>query len=396
MKNIIITAGLTVIFSLSFSSCGKKAEDHKAGSAENIINDNIEAALAEETHKELQAAIIAGDVSKFKSILDTKKQVDLNKILADGETLITTAVIHDQQQILQLLFNNNASIFRTNDKKENPLMVAARLGNEAMVRILVTLGAKTDTKDANGNTPLHLAILSQHEAIALYLINLRINYDITNNDDKTPLQLAQMLQMDNVVSLLRSLIQQSVSLPDRAAVRSIFTLGSFDNINELILRYPTILTEYVDLNFFALIFNSHPHDDALSIANLLLKKGVNIQGPANAETTPLIEAIKKNTDVNYEDIVALILSNKVNPNIQDASGKTALIWAIKVNSAPITKSLLDNLALEKYTYYVNGKKKTMKACDEARTVKKDLKTTEAKKANEDIMDYLGCGLRWLF
>lgn len=275
-------------------------------------------------------------------------------------------------------------------------MVAARIGNEAMVRLLITLGAKTDTKDADGNTPLHLAILNNHESIALYLINLKINYDITNDNDKTPLQLAQMLQMEKVVALLRGMIQKSLSIPDRISVKSIFSLGSLEIIKDLINSYPDVLTEYVDLNFYALVINSHSHDDALAITNLLLQKGVNIQGPGNAETTPLIEAIKKNTIVNYEDIVDLIMKKQVNPNIQDQYGKTALIWAIYTNSAPIAKSLIDANALEKYTYYVNGRKKTMKACDEARTVKKDLKTEEAKKANEDIMDYLGCGLRWLF
>ncbi len=379
------------MFALCLISCGKKAQEldnNQTGKESSSTQTNLE----EETHKDLYEAIKHDNLIGLKKLLELKSQVDLNKLLEDGETLLTAAVTYNRFQMIEILFENNASLFRGNSKKQNPLMVAAKLGYGDIVRLLITLGSKNNYKDIDGNTALHLAVLNKYEDIALYLINGEANIDITNNENLTALKIAESLNLSKVVSLLRSLTQFNVGLPDRVTVKNLVTLGDLETLNQLFTRYPSLIHEYKDLNFFSLIIKSHGHDKALSMLHLLLGYGGDLNGPAGAETTPLIEAIKR----NYEDFVILMLKENVNPNGLDAENKSPLIWSIEANFPSMAKMLIDKNAMEKYSFDLNGRRKTMKACDVAREVKKRVTSTEDKKSNEDIMDLLGCGLRWLF
>ena len=382
---------ILVTMLLGASSCGKKAKDQQTNVPDQVMQAS-EAAMIAETHKELYEAIVANDIVKVRKLLETKTQLDLNIILEDGETLITTAVNKDLYPIVELLLENNASLYKPNIRNESPLMVASKLGHENLVRLLISLGSRPDTKDLNGNTALHLAILNKHEEIALYLINSRSNIDITNNLDQTALRLAETLNLKKVLDLLRSLTQTSVGLPSKIEVRNILTLGDVISINQLFSKYPALAQDYKDLNFFVLIMRSHSHDKALSMTNLMISLGANLDGPSGAEITPLIEAVKQ----SYDDFVELMLKENVNPNNLDDKGNSALIWSIRSNNLTNVNRLIDKNAAVKYTYYVNGSKKTMNACDVAREVKKTVSSSEAKKTNEDILDALNCGLRWLF
>jgi len=271
-------------------------------------------------------------------------------------------------------------------------MEAARHGYENQVRLLITLKSMTDAKDANGNTALHLAILNKHETVALYLINSQTNIDITNNDNQTALKLAEILNLKKVLNLLRSLTQSSVGLPTKADVINLITLGDLESLKQVLDKYPAIVHEYKDINFYTLVMENQPHDVALSMTHLLIIYGVHLAGPSLTDVTPLIEAVKR----NYEDFVAIILKDNVNPNVLDSKGNSALIWAIKRNNVNVVKMLLDKNALEKYTYFEDGRKLTMKSCTIVKEMKKLSTSPEEKKANEDIHDLLGCGLSWLF
>ena len=322
MKQNVHITSLCLFMALALSACGKKAKDRLL--EKNNPGQAIETNLIVETHKELQAAIISGDLVKVKKLLELKSQIDLNKNLEDGETLMTTAVTYNRFQIVELLVENNASIYRTNARKETPLMVSAKLGFEDLLKLFISMGAKTDNKDLEGNTALHLSILGKFETVSLYLINSKTNIDITNNDNETALKLAEKLNLKNVVALLRSLTQSSVGLPDKMTVRNMAILGDVETLNRLFIKFPTLLYEYKDINFYVLVIRSHAHDKALSMVHLLMSYGVNLNGPVGADSTPLIESVKK----NYEDFVALLLKENTNPNGQDEKGKTALIWAI--------------------------------------------------------------------
>ncbi len=390
MKLKLVLFILPLMMSIGLTSCGKKAKDKNANEPQDK-STNAESAIIEETHKELFEAILINDIVKVQSLLEKKSQVNLDKILENGETLMTLAVKKDLYQIVELLIANKASLFRTNIKSETPLIIAAGLGHENVVRLLISLGSKTDAKDVNGNTALHIAIINSHDTIALFLINSRANIDITNNDNQTALKLAEIINLKKVVDLLRSLTQSSVGLPNKIDVRNLISLGDVESLNQLFIKYPVVVYEYRDLDFYVLIISSHEHDKALSMTHLMMGYGANLDGHAGSDTTALIEVVKR----DFEDFVNLLLNENVNPNIIDDKGNSALIWAIKRNNQNIVKMLIEKNATQKYNYYEAGRKRVMRACDVAREMTALSTTSETKKSNSDIKAILGCSL-WPF
>lgn len=392
MKNLLLIPSLTLVLSLSATSCGKKPQDNSPVPKPQTVQEKVGPGLIEETHRELRAAIIAKDVAAVRRILVRKEQIDLNKRLSDGETLMTTAVIINNPQIVEILLENNTSLSKTNKNNETPIMVAARMGHDEMVKRLISLGATTNDKDGDGNTALHLAILSSKESIALYLINNKTNIEIRNNENQSPLKLAETIGLKKVVELLKSLTQVTVGLPERESVRRILTSGNTLGLEQILAQYPTITSDYKDLNFYVLAMRGQSHDVALSMTYLLMSHGASLTGPIDAEATPMIEAIKK----GYADFVALILKEKVDPNTLDSDGTSPLIWAIRLNQPAIVKILIDHGAKKNYFYYKDGNKRPVHSCMVTRSQKKDLMSDFEKEDNDLIMKYLDCSLRRFF
>lgn len=394
MKNNLITAGLTVIMTLTLSSCGKKAKDHKANLEPETVTEGAVVNLVEETHKELEAAILAGDSVKFKRLLDTQKQVNLDIILPSGETLLTTATAKNNTQVVQYLIDANANVLKTNKKNETSVMIAAKLGHETMVQLLMILKGKLDTKNNDGNTALHLAILAGKEDVAVFLVNSKANYEITNNLDQTALSLATSFDQKKVIDAIKREMYRDDTLPTVQLFEDVLTNGTDTLLRDYLRNYKDkgLLTNYPTLNFYDIIIRNQKHDMAQKMMDILITEKVSVDGPEGALVTPLISSIKKDN----EKFVLLFLSNNAKVNTIDYTGRTALIWAIHGNNPAIVKHLTDKDANQKYNYFIDGKKHTMKACDEARTVRSSAKTDEEKKNIEEIMDRLNCGLRWLF
>ena len=59
-------------------------------------------------------------------------------------------------------------------------------GGEAVVRLLVELGADRDAKDNSGSTPLHHAARGRHEAVVRLLVELGADRDDMGNTGRMP------------------------------------------------------------------------------------------------------------------------------------------------------------------------------------------------------------------
>jgi len=81
---------------------------------------------------------------------------------------------------------------------------------------------------------------------------------------------------------------------------------------------------------------------SLEIVHALLKKGADVNGQNVSGWTPLMAAIKAETKTEEEiyDMVEFLLENNANPNIQDHTGKTALMHAAEKNYSSIVQLLL--------------------------------------------------------
>jgi ankyrin repeat protein len=68
----------------------------------------------------------------------------------------------------------------------NFLHVAAMMGQEGLVQLLLDTGADPCAKDDSGHTALHLAVMQEHAAVASYLID-RMDVLSSKDDDGTRL-----------------------------------------------------------------------------------------------------------------------------------------------------------------------------------------------------------------
>ncbi len=90
----------------------------------------------------------------------------------------------------------------TNDKG-TPIHEAAKLGHEAVVKILSCVpDIDLNLEDGERETTLHRAVINKHKPVAKILMGAGINIDATDAPGRTALHLAVINQDEDMVRLL--------------------------------------------------------------------------------------------------------------------------------------------------------------------------------------------------
>jgi ankyrin repeat protein len=390
MKLNLIPLSLLFLFILNIG-CGKKPEDNASKEIERSFQPS-EGEVYFNALIELKRSVSTNDLDALKKCLQENPNLDLNMILDDGETLLTTSIKIGAQDVRNFLLERGASIERTNVNRETPLIVAASHGKINSLRVLLDRKAEINRKDNQGDTALHAALKRRNEEIALILIKHGANIEITDRNDKNAFKLAQELDLPNVLDLIKSILQVEYGTPDIASFRSIIMAGDLKNLNLMLTRFPRLPIDYETVNPLGLAISYKDENVAIRMIQLLLTYQANINGPKDAEESPLVMAVK----ARRRSLVDLFLLYKADVQNLDKAGLSALMYAVRNNDLSLTESLVNARAIQKYTISVNGKKTTFNACTIAREVNKMLSSALEKEINGKIKDVLRCGLRWLF
>ncbi|XP_052799836.1 ankyrin repeat and SOCS box protein 11-like [Mya arenaria] len=107
---------------------------------------------------------------------------DVNTTCTDGRTLLYTAVLQQRVDKVDDLISHGANVNLCDLRKVSPLMVACRLGNEQLVKILVRNAANINLRDCIGESALYLACEKYHTTIVRYLIEYGASVNIVTND----------------------------------------------------------------------------------------------------------------------------------------------------------------------------------------------------------------------
>ena len=112
----------------------------------------------------------------------------------EGSTLLHFAVRRGWEDVCKLLVEKyNCRPTTVNDDDQSPLHVACLLGNEAIVKYLLTIPSvlrRINDKDNRGQTPLLLACLRREFAIAVILIETNlVNITEENTFGRTPFEI---------------------------------------------------------------------------------------------------------------------------------------------------------------------------------------------------------------
>jgi len=121
-----------------------------------------------------------------------------------GRTMLHTASIAGEDEIVKFLLSKGADVKATDPQGYTALHWAASCGHTAVVRELLDAGANVNAKDQTGETPLHWAAIFDQREAAEVLIDRGADVKAKNMQGKTPLHAAAEHDAQQVAPLLLS------------------------------------------------------------------------------------------------------------------------------------------------------------------------------------------------
>ena len=235
-----------------------------------------------------------------------KRMLVLNNVDKQGMTALMWAARRGHEAVVRLLLELGA------DKQERALIVAAESGHKAIVQLLLEKIANINAKDLDGETSLMKAAKREHEALIQLLLKQGADATIRDRDGETALMKAAEWSNEAVTQLL---------LEKGADVHSVSKSGE------------TALMKA------AKCFSENPE----ATTRLLLEKGADINAADKLGATALMKAAK-GFDEYSEATTRLLLEKGADVNAADIFEETALAIAVSERQEAKHESRLTELS----------------------------------------------------
>jgi ankyrin repeat protein len=264
---------------------------------------------------------------------------DLNARDTMNMTPLLLAAKYGQEAIVKLLLEKGSDIEMEVDNNGftyTPLMFASKRGHEAVVKLLVQQGAKIDMQDNGGFTPLMEAIAEGHEAVVKLLIQQGAELDVMDYRGYTPLTRAAAMRSQTMVKLL---LEQDVDREAKAYSSHTALLVAImyrdEAIVKLLLKQGAEVEAKTKLGQTALLEAVGYGDEA--IVKLLLKQGAEVEAKTSLGQTALLDAV----GYGDEAIARLLLENSAVLEARDNLGHTPLLKAARYGKVATVKRCLN-------------------------------------------------------
>ncbi|KAL1519292.1 hypothetical protein AB1Y20_022819 [Prymnesium parvum] len=160
-------------------------------------------------------ALREGDALALRSML-THNPEALTSVWTDNNSLLHMAAEEGHEAVVDMLLGMGAVTSRVNAEGQTPLHLAAMNGHKRVISQLLRHGGSPHTVDEDGQSPLHVAAMNGHVGVAAFLIAASGGTDCAEMhlDDKyhmTPFHLACEGGHDEVVALLLAALSASSS-----------------------------------------------------------------------------------------------------------------------------------------------------------------------------------------
>ncbi|AYP74066.1 ankyrin repeat protein [Fowlpox virus] len=140
-------------------------------------------------------------------------QCDVNK-----NTMLNTSINNQTVSVVEYLVKNGADVKNpvrirvSNNYYPSPLIVASKIGNEEIVKLLIFYGAVVNKKcEILGSTPLHIAVTYGNTKVVKLLLENGANPNSLDDKDLTPLHIAINKHSD-MVELIKLLLEYGADI----------------------------------------------------------------------------------------------------------------------------------------------------------------------------------------
>ncbi|MDR3641679.1 MAG: ankyrin repeat domain-containing protein [Humidesulfovibrio sp.] len=122
----------------------------------------------------------------------------------EGRTLLLNAAQYGHEAVVQLLLDLGASAALTDRRGVSPLMTAARSGHLGIVGMLLGKGAPLDQMNLEGYSALSWAVKYNQLSVAQHLLSAGADWTALTRDGRAPLDLAMLFEHEDMLALLVS------------------------------------------------------------------------------------------------------------------------------------------------------------------------------------------------
>jgi ankyrin repeat protein len=327
-----------------------------------------------------------------KAIARIKEMIKNSPDLINGNPIqgspLGRATEAGQLRVATFLLDNGADVNAPHfTAGHTALIVAAQAGQKAMVELLLKRGAEINTAGSQGQTALHQAVSQGFIGVAQVLLDAKADPNLRNDDMETPLTIAAKKGSRSLVALL---LTHGADPNAAKTLRSGYGKNPIEQGRKMFGTPLHIAAARGDAEMVALLLTNRADVKALSIydetplqaaaacgkadvVELMLKAGANPDARSDSDAgTPLHLAISNGSqDVvekllahganpnatakfgrlgvtplmlaagsGNDGVVSSLIQHKANVNQKDIAGESALIYAIKINSVAVVKTLL--------------------------------------------------------
>lgn len=264
-----------------------------------------------------------------------KKGFDINSRIANGNTILMEVI--DKASLLnkeedkdiknsilnisKILISKGLDINAVNKENETVLFKAVRSGDEELVEFLLTLGINVNTQNKNSRTALAIAVNNGIENLKIIINLLKYKADptIKNSEDKT------LYEEINEIILNTKSHEQTGNQE----------MTKEDHKNDQYLRILKELLKYneKDLNFLdstgnPLFYKPLMHNHIV-LFKIYAKAGLDIYKLNKDRHNLFFEYVVKvfeddNEKIDFQSALSILISTKVDHNMQDETGWTAV------------------------------------------------------------------------
>jgi ankyrin repeat domain-containing protein 50 len=208
------------------------------------------------------------------------------------------------EAVVELLLDMGADVHSKDKDGRTPLLWAAENGHEAIVKLLLSATAEIDSKDTlHHRSPLSGAAKNGHWIVVKRLLDNGAEVDSRDEKDQTPLSWASYRGHEVVVKLL---------------------LDAGAEVDSMDINGQTALS----------LASKNGHE---IVAKWLLGAGAEIDSKDKMRRTALSLA----SENGHEIVAKLLLGAGAKIDSKDSNGRTALLWASESGHEAVVKLLLD-------------------------------------------------------